>query len=186
MIFGIGIGICVSIAVLFVVYIVQRQAYFNRIDELNERIFQLENFILYGDEDEGGGSAPIIIQPSTTPAETTPATEYEDTTEAETEAATEAETEAETTAQAQTVPETTTPQLPPPSALGVWVHIPANIAAYEIARILYDSGVVVDFNDFMNFLINNGFTTSLMAGNYLLPIDGDFEVIMRSILAGGL
>ena len=65
MIFGIGIGICVSIAVLFVVYIVQRQAYFNRIDELNERIFQLENFILYGDEDEGGGSAPIIIQPST-------------------------------------------------------------------------------------------------------------------------
>jgi len=184
MLFGVGIGFCVAVAILFVAYIVQRQTYYGRINELNERVHELENLLLeaHGYIDVPNlGSVTISQEPVTTTA----------AEEEQTEAATEAETTMTEQNQEESTPATETTTVAqqatnPPVEGSIWVHIPANIGASEIAQILVNSGVIEDFNAFLAYLVENGFTVSLMAGNFLLPVGGEFEVIMGSILAGGL
>jgi len=191
MLFGIGIGFCVTVAILFVAYVVQRQTYYNRISELNERVYALENMILEAHEGSGAllGSTAIFQEPVTTTAAQGEAAEAEVTAEYDDGYVSERE-ESNVPEETQTAsPESTTTSVQttnPPADGSVWVHIPANIGAYEIAQILFDMEVVIDFNAFLSYLVENGFTVSLMAGNFLLPMSGDFEAIMSSILAGGL
>jgi len=171
MIFGVGIGICIAVAVLFVVYIIQRQSYASRISELNERVYQLENALLQAYEDAEDAPAPTA--PTTTVPDDDPTTEPPDEQPAE--------------AYEPYEPQDTTPAQTTAAATSgyVHVHIPANIGASDIALILFAHGVVTDFDRFMDFLVGNGFTVSLMAGDFTLPLDGNYDVIMRNILAGG-
>jgi len=182
MIFGVGVGICVSVAILFVVYIVQRHNHFNHINELNERIYELQNLFLEDSaEREQEHDAPNLLIPTTT------AQNIEQTQTNNEETTTPQHEETTTTPTAQTTAYTmpiTQAASPPAEGDRVWVHIPTDIGAFEIAQILSGMGVVEDFTGFVDFLVDNDFTLSLMAGNFLLPLDGDFEVIMSFILAG--
>lgn len=172
MIFGMGLGVVVTVAVIFVVYIIQRQSYINdnnhlrdMVSELYTQIYLLEN-------------APAQ-EISTTPPPTTPPTTPNEAIEAEPGTETNEPNEPETT---PTTPAATTAEM---AADGrVRVHIPAGAFASDIAQMLYNAGVVTDLNAFINYLVDNNFTVSLMAGDFLLPLDGDFEAIMGQILAG--
>ena len=64
------------------------------------------------------------------------------------------------------------------------VYIPVNAFSTQIAQILAEAGVVSSANEFAAFLVDNHFDTRLMAGNWLLPINGDFNDIVQRILAG--
>lgn len=205
MIFGAGIGVCAAVLILFIAYIVQRHTYASRINELSERVVFLEGLLAYNYEYGYAGSnyygsdgnshneqdeetqtqtgPPTIVTSPTEPEEiqtiqqTTPETTPETTT-----------TQPQTT-QPETTPEEQTTSfeaITPVTMEYVWVHIPANIDATAIAHILHDAGIIPSVNAFVNYLVSNNFTVSIMAGNFLLPTNGDFETIMSSILAGGI
>ncbi|MCL2169538.1 MAG: endolytic transglycosylase MltG [Defluviitaleaceae bacterium] len=179
MIFGIGLGVCAAVAVLFIVYIVQRQNYFNEINRLNDRVLELEAAMM-ADNVNYTGNSPQTTTPA--PAQTTEPETTPQTTEYETTPQTEPETQPETTP----YQEYTTPVYSPPVGAGfARVHIPANIGASQIAQILYEAGVVTNLNTFLNHLIANGLTFSLMAGDFTLPLNASFATIVDAIWAGG-
>jgi len=177
MLFGIGIGVVATVFVLFIFYIIQRQAHFNEMQDLHEQIEGLEHQLAMRQQQsvsfvEPGNVLELEFQ-------TEPAIEMQ--TEIQTEPIIEPSTEAgtEPTNELQTEPEP-----PMPDGGSIWVHIPANIPAADIARILHRAGVVADFDAFLAYLENNGFSRSIMAGNFLLPVDGGYDVLMNQILAG--
>ena len=194
MIFGVGIGICAAVLILFITYIVQRQSYISRINELTEQVALLEG-MMQADEEYYNNNADEYTenqQPTEEDTPQEPLSIVDSPTQPE-----EIETTTappQTTPEPTTQPETTTAgqglQIQPvspvdPSAQYVWVHIPANIDATAIAGHLLNAGVISDVSVFVAYLVENNFTVSLMAGNFQLPINGDFEVILSSILAGG-
>ena len=75
------------------------------------------------------------------------------------------------------------PTMPPAPAGFAMVDIPVNSFGTQIAHILADAGVVPNVGDFLDFLIFHEFDPRLMAGQFYLPLDGDFEDIVRRILA---
>jgi len=64
----------------------------------------------------------------------------------------------------------------------VWVNIPLHANSTQISELLQDSGVVVSANDFNQFLVENGYDRIVQAGNFRLPVGGDFDVIIDIIL----
>jgi len=64
----------------------------------------------------------------------------------------------------------------------VWVNIPLHANSTQISELLQDSGVVASAADFNQFLLENGYDRIVQAGNFRLPIGGDFNVIIDIIL----
>jgi hypothetical protein len=74
---------------------------------------------------------------------------------------------------------------PPAQQNHAWVHIPQNIGSTQIAQILQQAGIITNTQAFLSFLAAQGFNAGLMAGDFMLPLGADFNVIMDSILAQG-
>ena len=64
----------------------------------------------------------------------------------------------------------------------VWVNIPLHANSTQISELLQDSGVVASAAAFNQFLLENGYDRIVQAGNFRLPMGGDFDVIIDIIL----
>ncbi|MCL2752849.1 MAG: hypothetical protein FWE44_01715 [Defluviitaleaceae bacterium] len=171
MIFGMGIGVVITAFVMFIFYIVQRQAHFNEVNDLNEHIEWLQDELAVRRQEQEN---IVAIQPQTQPP-TQPMTEPE--TEMPTEVQTQPATGTQTTTSTESEPII-------PTVGTIMVHIPVNISASNIAAILRDAGVVTNLNAFLAFLEENNFDRSLMAGNFWFPVGASYEEIMEQILTG--
>lgn len=194
--FGIGFGSLAAVLLIFIVYIIQRSAYFDEISGLEELLDNEPNQIYAELQDEdiilrARELGMIFFYEIDLPQETNTDTAAEETAEAE-EAALE-HIEGPGEIEIEDIEEIESPEplgsLEPPEAPGSpsgfrWVHIPEDLAATDIAAILGEAGIITDVGDFVRFLIDNGYTMTIMAGNFLLPIDADYEVIVERILAG--
>ena len=169
--FGVGIGILCTVAIVFIVYQVQRNVFLREINELraasielaNEdfeeetiEIFAAEPEILFTNEPEYD-----IIEEVIEIFEQEIAQEF---LEEDLEIAEEIDEETEEVQE---------------YAL---VDIPFGLDSFTISNILESSGVVADATEFLNFARSNNFTTTILAGSFELPINGDFEEIARIIV----
>ena len=182
-VFGVGIGVALTVVVVFIAYIVQRNAYFTE--------FENENYYLYGLLQEaradGHVSEESIISMARELGMIFP-NEMEidgdlvdDPADEQTE---DGDTE-ETDGYYDEEPvEPAEPVANQPVAGHVWVNIPWGAYGHYIAVILQHHGVVDSAVAFENFLIAGGYSVSLMAGSFLLPIGGDFNEIVQIISIG--
>jgi hypothetical protein len=224
--FGIGLGVVFAVAVVFVVYIIQRQYYFAQglrtetvfeqmtdaqvVDRAKELgMFFAEELLtyqIYGCDDCDDPASAVSDDPasggptSDTPYEDGPYEPHDPNDPIAVAQAAEAAAKAseaalrvrmaELEAQLQALQNPANPRNPAPSPARaevegyVWVQIRQDTPSITIARQLYQAGVIEDQDDFLNFIRENRLERSLMAGTFLLPLNGDFDDIMRHILAG--
>ncbi|MCL2235540.1 MAG: hypothetical protein FWB98_03740 [Defluviitaleaceae bacterium] len=178
-IFGIGLGVALTVVVVFIAYIVQRNAHFTAFEE--------ENYYLYGllREARANGyvSDEIVIDRARDlgmifPNEAGTPDVYEDFDDAPSDEETydDAPLEADDDEEPAEADEV--------AGEYVWVSIPWGAHGNYIAVILQHHGVIDSADEFESFLITGGHSVSLMAGDFLLPIGGDFEEIVQMISVG--
>jgi len=194
--FGIGIGSLVAVMIVFVAYIIQRASYINEISRLEELLYN-EPYQVYAelhDEDiilMARELGMIFFHEIDLPQETNPNTMTEEITEAEDEVRHHIENPEEIDEieeiEPPNPPVAPSPLPSPATAVPTgfrWVYIPEDLAASDIAAILGEAGIITNVGAFVQFLIDNGYTMTIMAGEFVLPVDGDFDVIVNQILAG--
>ena len=188
MVFGMGLGIVLVVAVVFITYIIQRQIYLRQIEDL-----QIAAQISAEDLEAWARGLGMVFPDEVKIV--APVSQNENNDAQLMEEAHIEDLEALARELGMVIPDEIVtsqpmgqaePVLPPqvPAVGHVSVHIPANIISTQIAEILHVAGVVADFDEFTNFLTVNRFDRSLMAGDFLLPLNGDFNVILEQILAG--
>jgi len=171
-IFGVGLGIAITVVVLFFAYIVQRNANFTAFEEENYYLYTLliharaDEVVIARAEELGMvfASNDELYRPTDEVAEYEPHELYYDINEDEY--------------------DFYQPQAQEPATDFVWVTIPRGAMGNYIAVILQHHGIVDDANAFVDFLMAGGYSVSLMAGNFLLPIGGDFNDILQIIYIG--
>ena len=81
-------------------------------------------------------------------------------------------------------PELSEPTITEPAPEGMaWVDIPVSANATDVSAILESEGIISSREEFLFFLIENGYTRRILDGRFSLPLDGDFEEIIRTILS---
>jgi len=176
-IFGIGIGILAMVLVSLVAYNIQRASHR---DEVARLLYALEyernNPPPQPDWEHLIESMPHENTPEPMPTpEPTPVPQYDPPEEPEPITLNPIDE--------PTVPEEPqSPQSPQSPSGYVWVHIPVNIAATEIVNILGDAGVVENRAALLVFLVDNNFDRTVMAGNFLMPVNASFQEILDIIL----
>ena len=110
------------------------------------------------------------------PAETQQPTETEDPVEAEVPAETEVPVEE---------PQQETPQPDPPAQTGstATITVRSGYGSERIAQLCKDAGLVESAADFDDFLVKNGYSTSLRVGTFHIPIGSNYTEIAK-ILSG--
>lgn len=170
---GIGLGVAITVIVVFFVYIVQRNAYFTAFEEENYYLYTL---LTHARSDEviisrAGELGMTFANNDQSYRPIDEITEQEDDSEPY------YEDDENEYALDQPQPQETTTDY-------VWVAIPYGAMGNYIAVILQHHGVVDDAGAFVDFLIEGGYSFSLMAGNFLLPVGGDFDDILQIIYTG--
>ncbi|MCL2619544.1 MAG: endolytic transglycosylase MltG [Defluviitaleaceae bacterium] len=172
MIFGVGLGIAITVVVVFFAYIVQRNAHFMAFEEENYYLYTLlmqarDDEVVIARAEELGmvfASNDELYRPTDEVVEYEHDEPYYDNDEDE-----------HAFEQHQTQE---------PATDFVWVTIPHGAMGNYIAVILQHHGVVDDASAFVDFLIAGEYSVSLMAGNFLLPVGGDFNDILQIIYIG--
>jgi len=186
-IFGIGIGVLAMVLVSLAAYAIQRGAHRDEVASLHEML-EYERAVVppQPDVDDlmnwarelGMVFAHEILEEQAEPApQADVAPEPEPDEEPEPIALAPPEEPSPIEA-----PTPTNPPSPPVAPQGsVWVHIPVDVLATDIVNILGDAGVVENRGAFLVFLIDNNFDRAVMAGNFLMPVNGNFQEILDII-----
>lgn len=112
-------------------------------------------------------------------------TTTESTTEApkEEESTTEPSTEAVTQQTTQEVTRATTQAVATSASDGNEVRVVIKDVYYgtQAADILYDAGLIIDKNEFVQYLISTGYGTKIQEGVYSIPKGSSYEAICQAI-----
>ncbi len=151
-----------------------------------------------GDAAETGDGTETGENPVDQPAETQQPAETEDPVEAEEPAEAEVPVEAEVPAEmedpveepAETEvpveePQQETPQPEPPALTGstATITVRSGYGSERIAQLCKDAGLVESAADFDDFLVKNGYSTSLRVGTFHIPMGSNYTEIAK-ILSG--
>lgn len=202
--FGVGVGILSSVLIMFVAYIIQRQAYFNRQAYLQERLLQTMQELEVAQSTEGlaiaarqigmgfaqdfedvvndfelneFGIENIINYDSQEQL----SIEYPQTNEANYENDIIEQPNIEQPNVTQENQHILTYEVI--NQQEVRVYIPEGSLASDIVYMFYEAGVIQNQEAFSQFLSENNYNTIIMAGSFILPVDAEFEIILDQILA---
>ncbi|MCL2572993.1 MAG: hypothetical protein FWE34_00395 [Defluviitaleaceae bacterium] len=215
MVFGIGIGILVMVAVSFVTYIVQRAAHLNENANLVAMVHEQENNISFLEalaaENQGtivdayyvidrardiGMVFPAEIEPQVI-VYTPESVEDEDVEEVynsyddidEPDEPDLQEPDDDDQAEQQEIVDTNQPDThvavaQPDENMHPPFIISSGVTASEVSSFFEQGSIVESGDDFLQFLINNGYATSILAGSHAVPRGASFEEIVNIIVYG--
>jgi len=197
MFFGMGIGILAMVAVSFVTYIVQRTAHLNENTQLMAMVEELEAATPAGSVDsyyviDRARSIGMVFPDEIDPQIVLYFPDPIDGDEAEyvynAGAGMESDIEPPEELDAQATPEpTSTPEpTPSPTALynAVRMTISPGLTATQAAVYFEQMGLVDSAEEFSQFLIDNGYQTSILAGYFEVPRGSTFQEIVNIIVYG--
>jgi len=175
---GAGLGIAITVLLVFVFYIIQRNAHFAAFEDENQYLQGL----LYDAHEAAYVSQEAAIARARLLGMVFP--DEVDVTEVDEESLPHDEEvydndEPEYIAEEQ--PYQNQEQYGNQDQEYVWVTIPHGAMGDHIAVILQHYGIVDDAAAFADFAVRSGLSLRLMAGTFLLPVNGDFDVILGII-----
>lgn len=187
---GLGCGFILAGVILLVAFSASQNKSEKNDSKDNNKVVKNESVAAEKNSETDAAPAPettaapeITAESETTAApETTKASET--TTAPETTAAPETTKAPETTQEQTTKQEETTTQPPAPAvADGQVVHIliPGGTGSYAAAKILKDAGLIDDLDAFDEFMIQGGYESKLVVGEYDIQKGSDFTTIARAI-----
>ena len=169
---GLGCGFILAGVILLVAFSASQNKSEKNDSKDNNKVVKNESVAAEKNSETDAAPAP----------ETTAAPEI--TAEPETTAAPETTKAPETTQEQTTKQEETTTQPPAPAvADGQVVHIliPGGTGSYAAAKILKDAGLIDDLDAFDQFMIQGGYESKLVVGEYDIQKGSDFTTIARAI-----
>ena len=200
MLFGVGVGILSMVAISFVTYVVQRAAHFDENSRLMAMVEQHEaapvansvdaDYIVDRARDIGmifpDEAEPEVVLYTPDPDldfyddENNEAEPVLDSDEGHIEDGDYNEDELE---QPQT--ETESEPIEEPEPRSSWVFtITGGVTASQVALEFESRGLVDSADEFLQFLVNNGHTQSILAGQHEVPFGADFYEIVDIIIYG--
>ena len=181
---GLGCGFILAGVILLVAFSASQNKSEKNDSKDNNKVVKNESVAAEKNSETDAAPAPeTTVTPETTAAPETAA--VPETTKApETTAAPETTKAPETTQEQTTKQEETTTQPPAPAvADGQVVHIliPGGTGSYAAAKILKDAGLIDDLDAFDEFMIQGGYESKLVVGEYDIQKGSDFTTIARAI-----
>lgn len=181
---GLGCGFILAGVILLVAFSASQNKSEKNDSKDNNKVVKNESVAAEKNSETDAAPAPeTTVTPETTAAPETAA--VPETTKApETTAAPETTKAPETTQEQTTKQEETTTQPPAPAvADGQVVHIliPGGTGSYAAAKILKDAGLIDDLDAFDQFMIQGGYESKLVVGEYDIQKGSDFTTIARAI-----
>ena len=181
---GLGCGFILAGVILLVAFSASQNKSEKNDSKDNNKVVKNESVEAEKNSETDAAPAPeTTVTPETTAAPETAA--VPETTKApETTAAPETTKAPETTQEQTTKQEETTTQPPAPAvADGQVVHIliPGGTGSYAAAKILKDAGLIDDLDAFDEFMIQGGYESKLVVGEYDIQKGSDFTTIARAI-----
>ncbi len=181
---GLGCGFILAGVILLVAFSASQNKSEKNDSKDNNKVVKNESVEAEKNSETDAAPAPeTTVTPETTAAPETAA--VPETTKApETTAAPETTKAPETTQEQTTKQEETTTQPPAPAvADGQVVHIliPGGTGSYAAAKILKDAGLIDDLDAFDQFMIQGGYESKLVVGEYDIQKGSDFTTIARAI-----
>jgi len=187
--FGMGIGILMMVAVTFVTYIVQRAAYLNENTRLMAMVDELEAAPVVGSPVDSeyivirarsiGMVFPDEVEPETVTVYVEQNGQQNDNGYISNDLPDEPEEQ-------DYIPEQTPEPSPTatPVQQGWGITILSGITASEVASEFEYRGLVENGDEFLQFLIDRGYETRIQIGYFEVPLDANFDQIVNIIIYG--
>ncbi len=168
---GMGCGFVIAGVILLIAVSVNQNKSEKKDKKTDDKVIKQESV-----KPEESVADTIATDNDTQEVTTEEESKQEETTAAET------TTQAETTTEAQTEAPTTAPQETQPADDSV-VHIliPGGTGSYAAAKILQDAGLIDNLDAFDEFMVQGGYESKLVVGEYDIKKGSDFETIAKAI-----
>lgn len=169
---GLGTGILITTLILFVAYSYRDTKDKNAEKSSSDKVIE-QNESSSTSKDKTTDKTKETEE-STTPSETS----TNETTKDETETS---ETTSEITTEEATTEETTTAPIVDNTVTTVTFTIPGGYTAYAVAEMLQSLGVIENAAEFDAYLVDNGYSYYIAAGEHTVTVGDSYEALAQAI-----